>query len=258
MSAAPQLSRRDKMLMHCAPIHEEHVDDRALRSAIHHAKKSEAYLIQQDFDKAVAALVQATPIPKEIIEWVPTETYIAPARRPWKRYAQNPAFLATGIAVLVIAIVGTFQLVDRLNRFPGQSTAQRLLTTASSNKSMMLDPVKTDAGALGDFLFMKHRLARYDVPPEFADLKTLGCRVFDDEEGQRVEQVWIVEKKMQFFMFPAERDVKTGAAKHFNGWHFIEQERWAGVVKESNGVCFMAALRGYEKDLAPYVSKKKE
>jgi hypothetical protein len=244
--------------MHCAPIHEEHVDDRALRSAVHHAKKSEAYLIQQNFDKAVAALVQAISIPKEISEWVPTETFIAPARRPWKRYVQNPAFLATGIAVLVIAIVAIFQLVDRLNRFPGQSTALRLLTTASSNKSMMLDPVKTDAGALGDFLFMKHRLAHYDVPPEFADLKTLGCRVFDDEEGQRVAQVWIVEKRMQFFMFPAERDVKTGAAKHFNGWRFIEQERWAGVVKESNGVCFMAALRGYEKDLAPYVVQKKE
>jgi len=258
MSTAPQLSRRDKMLMHCAPIHEEHVDDRALRSAVHHAKKSEAYLVQQNFDKAVAALVQAIPIPKEISEWVPTETFIAPARRPWKRYVQNPAFLATGIAVLVIAIVGIFQLVDRLNRFPGQTTALRLLTTASSNKSMMLDPVKTDAGALGDFLFMKHRLAHYDVPPEFADLKTLGCRVFDDEEGQRVAQVWIVEKRMQFFMFPAERDVKTGAAKHFNGWRFIEQERWAGVVKESNGVCFMAALRGYEKDLAPYVVQKKE
>ena len=57
---------------------------------------------------------------------------------------------------------------------------------------------------------MKHRLEHYDVPAEFADLKTLGCRVFDDEEGQRVAQVWAVEKKMQFFMFPAERDVKTG------------------------------------------------
>jgi hypothetical protein len=258
MSAAPQLSRRDKMLMHCAPFREEHVDDRALRSAIHHAKKTEPFATQQNFDHAVAALVQAIPIPKEIIEWVPTETYIAPARRPWKRYAQHPAFLATGIAVLVIAIVGIFQLVERLNRFPGQSTAQRLLITASSNKSMMLDPVKTDAGALGDFLFMKHRLVHYDVPEEFADLKTLGCRVFDDEEGQRVAQVWMVEKKMQFFMFPAERDVKTGSAKHFKGWRYVDQDRWTGVVKEDNGVCFMAALRGSENDLAPYVSKKKE
>jgi len=123
---------------------------------------------------------------------------------------------------------------------------------------MMLDPVKTDAGAVGDFLFMKHRLVHYEVPPEFADLKTLGCRVFDDEEGQRVAQVWIVEKKIQFFMFPAERDPKTGKAKEFPGWRFIEQERWTGAVKEQNGVCFMAALRGSEKDLAPYVSKKKE
>ena len=258
MSAAPQLSRRDKMLMHCAPINEEHVDDRALRTAIHHAKKVDAYVIQQNFDKAVAALVQVIPIPKEIVDWIPPDTFIAPTRRPWKKYAQNPAFLATGIAVLVIAIIAIFQLVDRLNRFPGEPTARRLLTTAGSTHAMMLDPVKTDAGALGDFLFMKHRLAHYDVPAEFAELKTLGCRVFDDEEGQRVAQVWVVEKKMQFFLFPAERDPKTGKAKEFSGWRSIEQERWAGVVKEQDGVCFMAALRGGDKELEPYLAKPKE
>jgi len=258
MSAAVQLSRRDKMLLHCAPLRDERVDDRALRTALHHARKAPAYSIQQNFDKAAAALVQAIPIPQDIVDWVPTETYIAPTRRLWKKYAQNPAFLATGIAVLVIAIVGVFQLVDRLNRFPGEPTARRLLTTASSTHAMMLDPVKTDAGALGDFLFMKHRLVHYDVPPEFSDLKTIGCRVFDDEEGQRVAQIWVVEKKMQFFMFPAERDPKTGKTKEFSGWRLIDQEHWAGAVKEANGVCFMAALRGTQKDLAPYVSKKKE
>ena len=67
MSAAAQLSRRDKMLMHCAPIQEEHVDDRALRTAIHHAKKTEVFLIQQNFDKAVAALVQAMPTPRMLL-----------------------------------------------------------------------------------------------------------------------------------------------------------------------------------------------
>jgi hypothetical protein len=117
--------------------------------------------------------------------------------------------------------------------------------------------VKTDAGALGDFFFMKHRLVHYDVPPEFAELKTLGCRVFEDEEGQTVAQVWVVEKKMQFFLFPAERDPKTGKAREFSGWRSIEQERWAGAVKEQNGVCFMAAIRGSPKDLVPYISKPK-
>jgi len=243
--------------MHCAPMHEERVDNRALRMALHRARKTEAFAVQQNFDKAAAALVQAIPIPQEITDWVPTEAFVAPTRR-WQKYAQNPAFLATGIAVLVITIVGIFQLVERLNRFPGEPTARRLLTTAGSTHAMMLDPVKTDAGALGDFLFMKHRLVHYDVPPEFAELKTLGCRVFDDEEGQRVAQVWVVEKKMQFFLFPAERDPKTGKAREFSGWRSIEQEHWAGIVKEDKGVCFMAALRGSPKVLAPYVSKKKE
>jgi hypothetical protein len=255
--SAIQLSRKEKMLVHCAPIREERVDDRALRTALHRARKTEAFAVQQNFDAAAAALVQSIPIPEEITDWIPPDTFIA-RRRRWQKYAQNPAFLATGIAILVIAIVGIFQLVERLNRFPGEATARRLLTTASSTHSMMLDPVKTDAGALGDFLFMKHRLVHYDVPPEFAELKTLGCRVFDDEEGRRVAQIWVVEKKMQFFLFPAERDPKTGKAREFSGWRSIEQERWAGVVKEQNGVCFMATLRGGPKDLAQYVSKKKE
>jgi len=256
--SAPQLSRKDKLLLHCAPLREEHVNDRALRTALHHARKTEAFAIQQNFDKAAASLVQAIPIPQEITDWVPTDTFIAPTRRAWQKYVQNPAFVATGIAVLVIAIIAIFQLVDRLNRFPGETTARRLLTTASSTHTMMLDPVKTDAGAIGDFLFMKHRLVHYDVPPEFAELKTLGCRVFDDEEGQRVAQVWAVEKKMQFFLFPAERDPKTGKAREFSGWRNVELERWAGVVKEDKGICFMAAIRGTAKDLAPYISKPKK
>lgn len=258
MSTAAQLSRRDKVLLHCAPLREDHIDDRGLRTAVHHARKTDAFAVQQSFDRAASALVQAIPIPKEIVEWVPTESFIAPPRRIWKKYAQNPVFLATGIAAVVIAVILGVQLVDRLNRFPGETTALRLLTTAGSTHAMMLDPVKTEAGGIGDFLFMKHRLAHYDVPPEFADLKTIGCRVFDDEEGQRVAQVWVIEKKMQFFLFPAQRDPKTGATKHFNGWRYCDQDRWTGVVKEQNGVCFMAALRGSEKDLAPYISKTKE
>lgn len=256
--SAVQLSKRDKLLLHCAPLREEQVDDRALRTAVHHARKADVYVLQQNFDKASAALVQTIPIPKEIIEWVPTETFIALPRATWKRYVQNPVFLATGIAAIVIAVILAFQLIDRLSRFPGEPTARRLLTTAASTHSVILDPVKTNAGTLGDYFFMKHRLAHYDVPPEFADLKTLGLRVFDDEEGQRVAQVWAVEKKMQFFLFPAERDPKNGATRHFTGWRHIEQEHWAGVVKEDAGVCFMAALRGSDKDLATYLSKPKE
>jgi hypothetical protein len=250
------LSRHQRILVQCAPISQAHVTDRSMRVALHRAQKTQEFTTQQNFDRAIAKLVGAIPIPQEITEWVPPEAFISRPQRSWRKLLMNPAILATGLAVIVIAAVSTYHVIDRMNRFPSEVTARRLLTVASSTHSMMLDPVKTNAGSLGDLFFMKHRLSHYDVPPEFADLRTIGTRVFDDEEGQRVAQVWVVEKRMQFFLFPAERDAKTGAVKQFKDWRFIDQEGWSGVVKQENGVCFMAALRGREKDLAPYIAKK--
>ncbi len=244
----PRLSRRQRMFVQCAPFTEERIRDRAMRAAVFRVHKTDEFANQREFDRAVAALVQTVPIPEGVTAWLSKGIYVAAPKRTWKQALQNPAVLAIGI----------MKLIERMNEFPGGTTARRLLTVASSVHSLMLDPVKTDAGALGDYFFMKHRLPHYDVPPEFADLRTLGCRVFDDEEGQRVAQIWLIEKHMQFFIFPAERDLKTGAARHFSGWRYVDQYRWTGVVQERNGVCFMAALRGSEKDLAPYISKSKD
>ncbi|HEY4282109.1 MAG TPA: hypothetical protein VGM62_03525 [Chthoniobacterales bacterium] len=254
----PHLNRRQRTLVQCAPFNDDRIADRAMRAAVFRVKKADEFAHQRAFDQAVGTLVQTIPIPAQVTEWLSKGTFVAPPRRTWRQIVFNPVVLAIVIAVGVIAGVSVFKLIERLNEFPGEPTAKRMLNVAGSNTAVMLDPVKTDAGALGDFFFMKHRLPHYDVPPEFADLKTLGCRVFDDEEGQRIAQVWLVERKMQFFLFPAERDLKTGASKHFNGWRYVDQDRWTGVVAERNGVCFMAAIRGSKKDLAPYIAKPKE
>jgi hypothetical protein len=254
----PRLTRRQRMLMRCAPFNDERINDRGMRAAVFRVRKSDEFGNQRGFDRAVANLTQAIAVPAEVTEWLSKETVVGAPKWTWKKTAQNPAVVAIGIAVGVIAGIFVFQLIERMNDFPGASTARRLLSVASSPKTMMLDPVKTDAGALGDLFFMKHRLAHYDVPSEFADFRTLGCRVFDDEEGQRVAQIWLVEKRMQLFLFPAERDLKTGAPYHFSGWRYVDQDRWTGVVSEHNGVCFMAAVRGGEKVLAPYISKAKQ
>ncbi len=253
-----RLSRRQRLLASCAPIREELINDRSMRAAVFCARASDEFANQQSFDRAVATLVRSVPVPPEIGEWFSSESPIARPRLRWKKTAQNPAVLAIGIALAVIAGVFILHLFEHLHDFSGSGTAQRLLTIASSTRSVLLDPVRTDAGALGDLFFMKHQLEHYDVPPEFADFHTLGCRVFDDDEGHRVAQIWVIEKRMQFFLFPAERNAKTGAAVEFSGWRYVEQEGWTGVVQERNGVCFMAALHGREKDLAQYVSKTKE
>ena len=245
------------MLVQCAPFNEQRINDRSMRAAVFRVRKADDFANQQAFDRAMAALVQATPIPAEVEEWFSKETMVAPPRWTWKKTARNPAILAIGIAIAVMAGIFIFHIMEHRHDFPGAETARKLLITASSSRSVLLDPVKTDAGALSDLFFMKHRLEHYDVPPEFADLRTLGCRVFDDEDSRRIAQIWVVEKRMQFFLFPAERDAKTGAVHGFSGWRYVDQEGWTGVVSQRNGVCFMAALRGPEKDLAPYISKGK-
>lgn len=254
----PSLSRSQRMLVRCAPFNEHRITGRAMRAAVFRVKKADEFHHQQAFDRAVAELVQHTHVPPEVAEWFTKETTVAPPKRTWKTIATNPAILAVGIAVAVMVSVFAFRVLERMSDFPGADTARKLLTTASSSRTLMLDPIKTDAGALGDLFFMKHRLNHYDVPPEFADLKTLGCRVFDDEEGHQVAQIFVAEKRMQFFLFPAERDTKTGKTKEFNDWRYVEQEGWTGVVKQKNGVCFMAALHGREKELTPYLQKARE
>jgi hypothetical protein len=253
-----RLSRRQLALMNCAPINEERIRDRPMRSAVFRARGSNEFANQQSFDRAIAALVRSISIPPETSEWFSNKDLVSDSRWTWKKMARNPAVLAIGIALIVIAGVLVFQLVARLNDFPGSATARKLLTIAGSTRSVLLDPVTADAGTLSDLFFMKHGLEHYDVPAEFADFRTIGCRVFEDDESQRIAQIWVAERQMQFFLFPAERAAKTGAVLRFPGWRYVRQEGWVGAVTEHNGVCFMAALRGREKDLAPYIPKAKQ
>ena len=251
---------KSELLLGCAPITEKPGMDRTMRAAVNrarHGKKAATFRQQQTFDAAIAKLVRAIPVDAQIAEWFVNENLIPVVRRGWKKLVRNPVVIAIAIAALVIGAVAAYRVYEHLNDFPGADKARRLLTVGASNRSVLLDPLQTEAGSLTDLFFLKHRLEHYDVPAEFAEFKTLGARVFDDDEVRRVAQIWIKEKRMQFFLFPAEPD-KQGKVTDFSDWRFVELEGWTGVVTQRNGVCFMAALRGGEKDLRPYLEKKKQ
>jgi hypothetical protein len=230
-----------------------------MRVAINHArhgKKAATFGHQQAFDAAIAKLVREIPVDEQLAEWFANENLIPVVRRGWKKIVRNPVVIAIAIALLVISGVTGYRVYEHLNDFPGADKARRLLSVAASNRSVLLDPLQTNAGALSDLFFMKHRLEHYDVPVEFADFKTLCTRVFDDDEVHRVAQIWAKEKRMQFFLFPAEPD-KEGKVNDFSDWRFVELEGWTGAVTQRNGVCFMAVIRGGEKELRVYLEKKK-
>jgi hypothetical protein len=247
--------RRQRSLLNCAPISARQLADRPMRSALSRADGSAEFVDQQNFDRALARLVRLIPIPAESAEWFSEKDLVPASKRTWKNTLRNPAVLAISIAVAVIAGVFVFNFVSHLNDFPGSATARKLLGVAASTRPLMLDPVNAEAGTLSDLFFMKHGLEHYDVPAEFADFGTIGCRVFEDDESRRIAQIWVSEKRMQFFLFPAERDSKSGGVMRFPGWRYVHQEGWTGAVTEHSGVCFMAAVRGGDKDLQPYLSQ---
>src|SRR2546423_11404350 len=252
------LMRRQRALLNCAPIRADQSVERSMRAAISRVDGSADFISQQNFDRAVARVVRLISIPAESAEWFSEKNLGPTSKRSWKETLRNPAVPAISIAVAVIAGVFVFNFVSHLNDFPGSATARKLLGVAASTRPLMLDPVNAEAGTLSDLFFMKHGLEHYDVPEEFADFGTIGCRVFEDDESRRIAQIWISEKRMQFFLFPAERDSKTGAVLRFSGWRHVHQEGWTGAVAEHSGVCFMAAIRGGDKDLEPYLAKPKE
>src|SRR5438874_10665880 len=253
-----RLLRRQHTLLNCAPISHDRLADRSMRAVVARADDSDEFRNQQNFDRAVAELVHLIPIPPETAEWFSEKDLAVGSKWTWRKMARNPAVLAISIAVVVIAGVSVFQVLSGLNEFPGSATARKLLTVAASTRPVMLDPVSTEAETLSDLFFMKHGLEHYDVPAEFADFRTIGCRVFEDEESRRIAQIWLAEKRMQLFLFPAERDTKTGAVLHFPGWRHVPQVGWVGAVRAHSGECFLAALRGRGKELEPYLSKPKE
>jgi len=250
------LSRRIRTLAECAPIANVKAPDRRMRTAMSRAKRTDDFAAQQSFDRALAKLVQATPLSPEIQEWFANEKMAEGAKRSWKKTAFHPAILAIGIALAVIAVVAGILFDEQMNAFPGTATAKKLLNVAATTRPSDFEAVEADAGTLSDLFFMKYRLEHYDVPRGFSQQHTIGVRKFDDDEAGQVAQIGLAEKRMQLFLFPAPRDSKTGKPEEFEGWRYIQQEGWTGAVQVHNGVLVMAAVRCTKKDLAPYLAKQ--
>ncbi len=255
------LSRRKRALVEVAPISDAPPNDRAMRSALESARTipeaAASLTMQQEFDQALARLVGRIDIPKAAEEWFVNVALMKGVKRSWKKTARHPAILATALAVLVMAGVSIYFLVERMHEFPGSATAKSLLVVANNLRRTELEPLRTDAINIGDYFFMKYQLEHFEVPMAFADLRATGARVFEDGEGHRVAQVALAESGLQFFFYAAEGPAAGGKkATRRSHWRYVENEGWTGAVEERDGVCFMVAMRGEKSDLKPYLANR--
>ncbi|HEY2712094.1 MAG TPA: hypothetical protein VGI60_06230 [Chthoniobacterales bacterium] len=255
------LSRRKRALIECAPINDAAPSDRAMRSALETARTipeaAAALTAQHRFDVALSDLVRHISIPREAEEWFVNAALIKGAKRSWKKTARHPAILATALAVLVLAGTGIFFFLEQLHDFPGAGTAKKLLGVAANSRHVQFEPLNTDAINLGDYFFMKFQLEHFDIPMQFADFRARGVRVFDDEDGHRVAHVILAERRVQFFLFAAEKTHSHGNKKLTRTvWRYVADEGWAAGVTERDSVCFMIAMRGTEEEVRSYLTDR--
>lgn len=171
---------------------------------------------------------------------------------PTRRARPRTILFAVGVGLIATVCMVIFLISDRMNSFEGADRIGELLDAANSLTGDEFEAVETKAGDLQDWFFLKHGLEHYAVPKQFANFKTVGCRVFKFD-GATVAQIMAVsDKEMLFYMFPSnELGIKIRKGK----WEIVEDDKWVGGVTGINDTCFLVAFKGTKDDMKEFLSQ---
>jgi hypothetical protein len=171
---------------------------------------------------------------------------------PPRRAPRKTILFAVGVGLVATICMVVFLISDHLNSFEGAERIGELLESANTLTGDEFDAVETRAGDLQDWFFLKHGLEHYAIPKQFANIKTVGCRVFKFE-GVTVAQIMAVtDKELLLYVFPAgDLGVKIRKGR----WEIIEEDSWAGAVTGIDGNCFLVAFKGTKDEMKEFLSK---
>jgi hypothetical protein len=164
----------------------------------------------------------------------------------------------TILAAVSIGLIATVALVaylvwDQMNSFRGADQVTELLDTANALSGDEFEAVSTTTSNLKDWFFLKSDMRWFAVPKEFADTKTLGCRVFKFKGADIGEILAKNDKEVLMFLFhPNDLGVKIRKGK----WTIVDGENWVGGVTGVEDCCFVVAFKGKHSEMQEYLNKK--
>jgi len=171
---------------------------------------------------------------------------------PPRRAPRKTILFAVGVGLVATICMVIFLISDQLNSFEGADRVGELLDSANTLTGDEFDAVETRAGDLQDWFFLKHGLEHYAVPKQFANIKTVGCRVFKFE-GVTVAQIMAVtDKELLLYIFPAN---DLGVKIRKGRWEILEDDSWVGGVTGIEGNCFLVAFKGNKDEMKEFLSK---
>jgi hypothetical protein len=232
-----------------------------------HTRIARALRDAQKNDALLSSLVEQTAFDAECVEAIRAITppgdlrerlrEVVPAGPALHHFWRHPILAAGFAGFLLIAGLVAFWIYSEMRSFPGQESAEAILSTTNKLSAEGMEPVgegSVTAGALGDWFFLKFGLEQYSVPVEFAAVPALGCRVFR-EAGKPVALVAVDDKKESaLFLIYKAADFKTNLAPDGH-WHRLEAEGWSAAVRAEGANCFMVAMRGLPADLDRFLNR---
>jgi hypothetical protein len=168
-----------------------------------------------------------------------------------RRAPRRTILFAVGVGLVATVCMVIFLISDRLNSFDGADRIGELLESANYLTGDEFEAVETKAGDLQDWFFLKHGLEHYAVPKQFANVKTVGCRVFKFDGATVAQIMAVTDKEILLYMFPSnELGIKIRKGK----WEIVEDEKWVGGVTGINDTCFLVAFKGNKDEMKEFLS----
>ena len=150
---------------------------------------------------------------------------------------------------MVIGVLIYFGL-DWMENFPGKDAAQRMIDMTEEMTGIELEPKIAEAGSLEDWFF-SNGYENFRMLPEFAHMKTVGCRVFR-QDGYPVAQIAIENHNSLFYIFHADDfDVKLDPPER---WKYFQQGEWTVAIRGDADTCFMVAFRGKRAEMKDFIA----
>jgi hypothetical protein len=170
---------------------------------------------------------------------------------PTRRARPRTILLAVGVGLVATLCMVIFLISDRLNSFEGADRIGELLESANTLTGDEFEAVETKAGDLEDWFFLKHGLEHYAVPKQFANIKTVGCRVFKFDHATIAQIMAVTDKEVLLYIFPS-RDLGIKIRK--GKWEIVEDDKWVGGATGNNDSCFLVAFKGNKDDMKEFLA----
>ena len=172
---------------------------KALRVVEASPEAKAALATQVEFDDRQADIIRSITPDEEFLNKIDDKVEALQKGFQWSALRQPP-FLAGALALLVVIGVMIYFGMAWMQDFPGKETAEQMIDMTEEMTGIELEPKVTEAGMLEDWFF-SNGYENFRMLPAFAHMKTVGCRVFQQEVFP-VAQIAPGESQFAFLHFP--------------------------------------------------------